>query len=302
MNFPPHSVTLQFLGTFALWFGWYGFNPGSSLTVASASKGNVAALAAINTTIAAASGGLSALFTQHFLDRWKTGLRMYDTTVTMNGVLTGLVAVTAPCGSVYPWAAYVIGVVAGWLYLYASKLLVRFRIDDPADAVPVHMVGGAWGMIATGLFSPRHLLNEAYGRNIHEGWFYAWGNGSGDFTLIGIQILAVIWIFAWVFVVFGLFTWSLNAVGMLRVNAYEEEVGMDISAHKGSAYGGGPDSDNIIVSMEKLFQRAGNSLLSLLNFKIDAVDESKLSNQPALLKATGTSSSSLGVDHIADII
>jgi Amt family ammonium transporter len=292
---------LQFLGTFALWFGWYGFNPGSSLTVASTNRGNVAALAAINTTIAAASGGLSALFTQHFLDRWKTGLHMYDTTVTMNGVLTGLVAITAPCGSVYPWAAYVIGIVAGWLYLLGSKLLVRFRIDDPADAVPVHMVGGAWGMIATGLFSPRHLLNEAYGRSIHEGWFYAWGNGSGDFTVLGIQLLAVIWIFGWVFVVFGLFTWSLHSLGMLRVNAYTEEVGMDISAHKGAAYGG-PDSDNIIVSMEKLFQRAGSSFLSLLNIKVDNVEDTKLDQRPALLEKARSTESKLDVDHIGDII
>jgi Amt family ammonium transporter len=289
MEFPPHSVTLQFLGTFALWFGWYGFNPGSSLTVSSANRGNVAALAAINTTIAAASGGLSALFTQHFLDRWKTGRHMYDTTVTMNGVLTGLVAITAPCASVQPWAAYVIGIVAGWLYLIASNMLVRFRIDDPADAVPVHMCGGAWGMIALGLLSPRHLLNEAFGRNIHEGWFYSWGNGSGDFTLIGIQLLAVLWIFGWVFVVFGLFTYSLNAIGMLRVNAYTEEVGMDITAHKGSAYGGEPE--NLIDSMEKLFQRAGSSFLSFLKIKMDDVEDVKF---PQSYRTT--------IDHVGDII
>ena len=156
-------------------------------------------------------------------------------------------------------------------------------------------------MIATGLFSPRHLLNEAYGRSIHEGWFYAWGNGSGDFTVLGIQLLAIIWIFGWVFVVFGLFTWSLNSLGMLRVNAYTEEVGMDISAHKGAAYGG-PDSDNIIVSMEKLFQRAGSSFLSLLNIKVDNVEDTKLDQRPALLEKARSTESKLDVDHIGDII
>ena len=210
------------------------------MTITTANRGKVASLAAINTTIAAASGGLSALFTEHFLDRWKTGMQTYDTTATMNGVLTGLVAVTAPCGSVYPWAAFVIGIVAGWLYLVGSKLLVRFRIDDAVDAVPVHMLDGAWGLISTGLFSPRGLLIQAYNRDIHQGWFYAWGNGSGDFTLFGIQILAVIWILGWVSIVFGIFTLILSALGLLRADAYAEEIGMDLSLHKGSAY----ESDN----------------------------------------------------------
>jgi Amt family ammonium transporter len=178
---------------------------------------------------------------------------MYDTTATMNGVLTGLVAITAPCGSVYPWAAFVIGIVAGWFYLLGSKLLVRFRIDDVVDAVPVHLFGGAWGLISTGLFSPRHLLNEAYGRSIHEGWFYAWGNGSGDFTVIGIQLLAVVWIFGWVVIVFGHFTLVLSALGLLRADKYAEELGMDLSIHKGSAY----DSD-----IDKPRRRRQNSLPS----------------------------------------
>jgi Amt family ammonium transporter len=282
-----------------LWFGWYGFNPGSSSTIDSSNRGKVASLSAINTTIAAASGGLSALFTQHFLDRRKTGLHMYDTTATMNGVLTGLVAVTAPCGSVYPWAAFVIGIVAGWLYLLGSKLLVRFRIDDPADAVPVHMVGGAWGMIATGLFSPRSLLNDAYGRNEHEGWFYAWGNGSGDFTLIGIQLLAVLWIFGWVFIVFGAFTILLSSVGMLRVNAEAEELGMDLSSHKGSAYG--PESDSLIVSMEKLFQRAGKSMLSFLPLNVLDLMGEKSDKSPSLLDKKDSVQKEGDIDHINEI-
>ena len=174
---------------------------------------------------------------------------MYDTSATMNGVLTGLVAVTAPCGSVYPWAAFVIGIVAGWLYLIGSKLLVRFRIDDAVDAIPVHMVGGAWGLIATGLFSPRHLLMQAYGRSVHEGWFYAWVNGSGDFTVLGIQILTVIWIFGWVIVVFGIFTWVINYFGLLRADAYSAEIGIDRSIHKGAAY----ESDNDSQSRQKKF-------------------------------------------------
>ena len=179
---------------------------------------------------------------------------MYDTSATMNGVLTGLVAVTAPCGSVYPWAAFVIGIVAGWLYLIGSKLLVRFRIDDVVDAVPVHMVGGAWGLIATGLFSPRYLLNQAYGRSVHEGWFYAWGNGSGDFTVIGIQLLAVLWIAGWVAVVFGVFTIALHKLRLLRTDAITEDIGMDISMHKGSAYVSDSDvASSVRISHKRSF-------------------------------------------------
>jgi len=170
---------------------------------------------------------------------------MYDTTATMNGVLTGLAAITAPCGSVYPWAAFVIGIVAGWLYLFGSKLLVRFRIDDVVDAVPVHLFGGAWGLISTGLFSPRHLLTQAYNRGIHEGWFYAWGNGSGDFTVIGIQLLGVLWIIGWVTFTFGIFTLALHWFSLLRTDAITEELGLDRSIHKGSAYESDPDVNSV---------------------------------------------------------
>lgn len=235
-DFAPHSVALQFLGTFCLWFGWYGFNPGSTIYISSTSHGNVAALVAVNTTLSACAGAVSAMFTSTFIDWKKTGVTTYDLGYTMNGCLTGLVAVTAGCATVEPWAAVAIGVVAGWVYLLGSVALVKLRIDDAVDAIPVHMVGGAWGVIATGLFTSGPRLEEAFGMSEHIGWFYAWGRGSADGTLLAIQLIGVIWIFSWTFVVMGIFFYTLNVFGMLRIDPLEEEVGMDISRHKGSAY------------------------------------------------------------------
>jgi ammonium transporter, Amt family len=156
--------------------------------------------------------------------------------MTMNGCLTGLVAITAGCASVDTWAAVAIGVIAGWVYMFASKLIIRLRIDDAVDAIPVHMFGGMWGVIAAGLFSKPELLERAFALEAHVGWFYEWGRGSGDFTMIGTQLVAVAFILGWVGVTTGIFFFVLNFFGMLRVSAEEEEAGMDISRHKGSAY------------------------------------------------------------------
>ena len=154
----------------------------------------------------------------------------------MNGVLTGLVAITAGCATVDTWAAVVIGIFAGLFYLLGSKLLIHLRIDDAVDAIPVHMVGGAWGVIATGIFTSPDRLEAAFGMSEHVGWFYSWSRQSGDFTLLGIQLISVLFIFGWTSVLMGTFFYILNMIGLLRIDTLEEEVGMDISRHKGSAY------------------------------------------------------------------
>jgi len=235
-NFAPHSVALQFLGTFCLWFGWYGFNPGSVLMISTESTGDVASLVAVNTTLGACAGAVSAMFTSTLFSNHKNGIVTYDLGYTMNGCLTGLVAITAGCATVDPWAAVVIGIVAGWLYLLGSKLLVKFRIDDAVDAIPVHMVGGAWGVISTGLFTTPSRRLLAFGSSDHAGWFYEWGRGSGDFTLLGIQCLSVLYIIGWTSVMMGFFFLVLNFFNLLRVDQLEEEAGMDISRHNGPAY------------------------------------------------------------------
>ena len=154
----------------------------------------------------------------------------------MNGCLTGLVAITAGCATVETWAAVIIGVFAGFFYLCGSKLLIKLRIDDAVDAIPVHMVGGAWGVIATGLFSAPDRMETAFGLGQDAGWFYEWGRGSGNFTLLGIQLIAVLFIFGWTGFCMGVYFYILNMFGLLRIDPLEEEVGMDISRHKGSCY------------------------------------------------------------------
>lgn len=235
-EFAPHSVALQFLGTFCLWFGWYGFNPGSVLVIDSETKGDVAALVAANTTLAACAGAISAMFTSTFFDHRKHGVATYDLSYTMNGCLSGLVAITAGCATVDTWAAVVIGIAAGWFYLLGSKILIYFRIDDAVDAIPVHMVGGAWGVIATGLFTTQDRRTAAFGENPNIGWFFEWGRGSGNFSLLGCQLVSVLFIIGWTSVMMGGFFYFLKLMGWLRISELEEYVGMDVSRHKGNAY------------------------------------------------------------------
>jgi len=236
VDIPGHSTPLAILGTFALWFGWYGFNPGSTFGVSSANLGEVAALVAVNTTLAACSGALSALLTSTWLDYRSTGVHTYDIAYTMNGLLTGLVAITAGCAAVESWAAVVIGIVGGWVYLAASKLLIKLRIDDAVDAIPVHLFGGAWGLIAAGLFSSPDLMDNAYGQSEHVGWFYEWGRGSGNFTLLGVQLIGILFITGWTVALMYPFFWMMDFFGSLRVDPLEEEAGMDISRHNGPGY------------------------------------------------------------------
>lgn len=235
-SFPPHSVALQVLGTFILWVGWYGFNPGSTLAIASTASGDVAALCAVTTTIAAASGSVSAMFTDMFLGRRATGETMYDITMCMNGALSGLVGITAGCSVVAPWAAFVIGIVAGWNYIFWSNLLVKLKIDDAVDAIPVHFGNGIWGCIAVGLFAEPARTANAFGDHGKYGWFYMWGQGSADGSLLLAQICGVLWVCAWVGAIMTPYFHLLNILGLFRVDSLEEEVGLDISHHKGAAY------------------------------------------------------------------
>lgn len=153
-----------------------------------------------------------------------------------------VVAITAGCATVDTWAAVVIGIISGWVYLTISKLLIKFRIDDAVDAVPVHMGGGAWGLLSTGLFTKPSLLLAAYGTEAHPGWFYQ----GDDFTRAGVQIVAILFIFGWAFGVMGAYFSFLNYMGWYRIDPLEEEVGMDISRHKGSCYDmQAPDDEHV---------------------------------------------------------
>jgi Amt family ammonium transporter len=178
------------------------------------------------------------------------GIFTYDLSYTMNGCLTGLVSITAGCATVEPWAAVLIGITGGWFYLLGSNLLIKLRIDDAVDAIPVHMVGGMWGVLSTGLFTSPELLEKAFGLDEHYGWFYAMARDKGDFTLMGIQIIAVLFIFGWTFVTMGVYFVILNFFGWLRISPLEEEVGMDISYHKGAAYSMEPAAPEAVAALD----------------------------------------------------
>lgn len=234
VSFPPHSVALQVLGTFILWFGWYGFNPGSTLGISGTDYDDVSALCAVTTTIAAATGCVSALFTDSIYGFIKTGEAEYDITYAMNGCLSGLVGITAGCSVVTPWAAFVIGLIAGWIYCLSSALLVKLRIDDAVDAIPVHFFNGMWGCIATGLFAEKSRMALAgyAGAEKYPGWFYS----NGEARLLACEIIGILWIIGWVLIIMTPFFFILKITGLFRVDPLEEDVGLDISHHRGAAY------------------------------------------------------------------
>lgn len=145
---PGHNIPMGVIGTIILFFGWFGFNPGSSLGFTGAFH-NLAVLAAVNTLLAGAAGGMSAMTYM-----WVFGpSKKPDPGMSVNGLLAGLVAITAPCAFVDTWAAVVIGLIAGVLVCFASFGLEKLKIDDPVGAVPVHMVNGAFGVLAVGIFA-----------------------------------------------------------------------------------------------------------------------------------------------------
>lgn len=258
VTFEPHNVGLQILGTFLLWFGWYGFNPGSALLIANEASARVAAHCAVTTTLGAAGGCVVCMFFDSIMEAMSSGEVSYDVTMAMNGALSGLVAITAGTATITPWAALVIGGVGGIVYWCMSKLLIRLKIDDAVDAVPVHLGNGIWGLIAAGLFSKGELMEVAGYQTDHQGWFYEWGEGSADANLLLCQIFAVLWIMGWVTAVMGPFFIILNKAGMFRVDPLEEEVGLDISHHKGSGYDfSGPHKEHVEELMEIRASRHG---------------------------------------------
>jgi len=213
-----HSIPLASLGVFILWFGWFGFNPGSTLSVG---NGDLIARVAINTNLAAAMGGIMAMFTV-----WKM-FGKPDLSMAMNGALAGLVAITAPCAFVEPWAAILIGGIGGVLVVLGVVLLDKARIDDPVGAVPVHGLNGVWGTLSIGLFGQKALGLA------NDGLFY--GGGPAQ---LGVQLLGVVSVVAFILVTMGIVFKVLDATMGLRVSRDEELRGLDIGEHGMESYAG----------------------------------------------------------------
>lgn len=185
----------------------------------------------INTVLSAASAGISALVVNLIITERKTGEAVYGLTYAMNGCISGLVAITAGCSFVEPYAAPVIGLVAGCIYYYSSHLLLKLEIDDAVNAIPCHLSNGIWGVISVGLFASEDKIGRFLGMTHppHIGLFYSWGRGSSDATLLACQVVGLLFIIGWVTMLMLPFFMTLYYFGWLRSDALEEMVGLDIS-------------------------------------------------------------------------
>ena len=222
----PHDLTIAASGGLLLWFGWYGFNPGSTL---SAMDFEGIGRVATNTTLAACAAGLMAMAVAYMMSR------SWDVSFTVNGFLAGLVAITCPCYWVSPAGAIMLGAVAGVVVVLGVELLEYLRIDDPIGAVPVHGICGIWGTLSLGLFAcgkygatgPLAADNSAPLR----GLFY-----GGGFTVLTAQAIGSLIVTVVTFVVAFAVMKAVNAFGLLRVSAEGEEHGLDLHEHGISAY------------------------------------------------------------------
>jgi Amt family ammonium transporter len=206
-----HNLPLAALGVFILWFGWFGFNPGSTTT----GDGSIGYIA-VTTNLAAAAGALTALITSWLV------IKKPDISMTLNGALAGLVAITCPCDGVSPFGAIIIGAVAGVLVVL-SVLFIDYvlKIDDPVGAVSVHAVNGLWGTLSFGLFA------------MDGGLFY--GGGIKQFA---VQLLGAATAFVWAFGLGLILFFVLKSTTGLRVSSEEELKGLDIGEHGMEAYAG----------------------------------------------------------------
>ena len=214
---PGHNIPFVLLGVFILWLGWFGFNPGSELAADS-----FVITVAVNTLLAAAAGGLATMITI-WVAKGKPDLAMIS-----NGVLAGLVSITAPCGAVNPAGAVIIGAVGGMLVVGSVLFLDRIRVDDPVGAVSVHGTCGAWGVLSVGLFAQ---YDDAFLGRADAGLFY----GGGIDQLI-MQLVLVVTITVWVAVTTGVLFFILKSTIGLRVSPEEEMEGLDVLEHGLSGY------------------------------------------------------------------
>jgi Amt family ammonium transporter len=222
----PHDLTIAASGGLLLWFGWYGFNPGSTLSAMDfVGIGRVAT----NTTLAACAAGLTAMAYAYILSK------KWDVSFTVNGFLAGLVAITCPCYWVSPTGAIMLGGIAGVIVVLGVELLEYLRIDDPIGAVPVHGMCGIWGTLSLGFFAVGQY--GATGNIAPDntmpltGLFY-----GGGTTLLMAQIIGSAIITVSTFVVSMILMYAVHMMGILRVTKEGEQHGLDLHEHGISAY------------------------------------------------------------------
>jgi Amt family ammonium transporter len=214
---PGHNIAFVVIGVFILWFGWFGFNPGSELAA-----DEVVMRAGVTTLLAAAAGG----FTAGAVIWMKS--KALDVAMTANGVLAGLVGITAGTATMNTAGALITGAVAGALVVFAVLFFDRIRIDDPVGAISVHGVCGVWGTLAVGLFA---RYGDGFVATDDAGLFY-----GGGLDQLAVQAIGVVMVFAWVVATTGLLFLGLKKVGLLRVSPEEEMEGLDTIEHGTPGY------------------------------------------------------------------
>lgn len=211
---PGHNLTIASLGVFILWFGWFGFNPGSQLAAATGADQTAISLVFLNTNLAACAGGVMALFVS-WMRYGKTSLSL-----TLNGILAGLVGITAGCDVVSPLGSVLIGLICGVVMIFSVDFIDhRLKVDDPVGASSVHGVCGTLGTILVGLFA------------VDGGVFY-----GGGFGLLGAQTFAALVVGGWAALMGFIIFKTLDKLHGLRVPRRVEEEGLDIYEHGESAY------------------------------------------------------------------
>ncbi|CAB4779441.1 MAG: ammonium transporter [Actinobacteria bacterium] len=211
----PHSLPLVMLGSGLLWFGWFGFNAGSALAA-----NGIAGLAFLNTQVATAGALLGWIIVEKIRDGHPTSLG------AASGAVAGLVAITPACAFVAPWAAVVIGVIAGALCALAVGIKYKLGFDDSLDVVGVHLIGGLWGCISIGFFGT-HVVNSVG----IDGIFY--GGGAG---LLGKQAFGALFVLAYSFIATLIIGFIINKTIGFRVTRDAEVEGIDLNEHAESAY------------------------------------------------------------------
>ncbi|CAO2831962.1 unnamed protein product [Amaranthus hypochondriacus] len=230
-----HSASLVVLGTFLLWFGWYGFNPGSFTKIlvtyddgSAPYYGQWSAIGrtAVTTTLAGCTAALTTLFGKRILSgHW-------NVTDVCNGLLGGFAAITSGCSVVEPWAAIICGFVAAWVLIGSNKLADRYKYDDPLQAAQLHGGCGAWGVLFTALFATKKYVDEVYPST---GRPYGLLMGGGG-RLLGAHIVQILAIIGWVSFTMGPLFLILHKLKLLKISPDDEMSGMDLTRHGGFAY------------------------------------------------------------------
>ncbi len=217
---PGHSIPLAVLGAFILWFGWFGFNAGSTTT----GDGEIGRIA-VTTNLAAAAGAVVAMLVSWIL------YKKPDASMAINGIIAGLVSITAGCYTVTPWGSIAIGALGGLLVVLSLAFIDRvLRVDDPVGAISAHGVCGAWGTLACGIFGAEKVLGVG---DASTGLLY-----GGGFSQLGIQLIGILVAFAWAFGIGLVLFFAIKKTVGLRVSRDEEIRGLDISEHGMEAYSG----------------------------------------------------------------